>query len=418
MNERDVGEVVHKTIDLMSARAVREFSVPPATLIGPGAVARIGEAIAARGMRRVFVVIDAMLEQAGLAEGMFRSLRHHAIDAVVYRQKPGEPESETVEAIAVSLAEAGVDGVVAFGGGSTLDAVKGAVILAANPGWDVRRMADVLARSAGDPARIARRRLPFIAVPTTAGTGSEATNVTVITDSAERVKHLILHPDMIPDLAVIDACLTLRVPPNFTAATGIDALSHAIESYVATRATPLTRALAYRAMTLIGEALPVAVGQGSDVAARESMMLAAYMAGIAFSNAGLGLTHAMAHQIGPAYGIPHGVANAILLPPVMDFNRLVCKRAFAEIGHALSGRIMEPQQTIDYVRHLIAEIGLPTNLSDAGGRISDFSDFSRAALEDPSLTTNPRTASREQIVEVYMRALDGGRKTGDGALVS
>jgi alcohol dehydrogenase len=405
MNERDVGEIVYQTVDLMNAQAVREFSVPPATLIGPGAIARIGEAIAARGMGRVFVVIDAMLDQAGLAEGMFRSLRRHAVEAVVCRQKPGEPESETVEAIAARLAEACCDGVVAFGGGSTLDAVKGAVILAANPGGSIRRMAEVLKSSSGARAAM-RRRLPFIAVPTTAGTGSEATQVTVITDSAERVKHLIVHPDMIPDLAVIDACLTLRVPPHFTAATGIDALSHAIEAYVATRATPLTRALAYRAMTLIGEALPVAVGQGGDVAARESMMLAAYMAGIAFSNAGLGLTHAMAHQIGPAYGIPHGVANALLLPSVMDFNRLVCKRAFAEIGHALSGRLLEPEQAIEHVRCLIAEIGLPTNLRDAGGKVDDFADFARAALEDPSLETNPRTASPAQIVEVYRHALE------------
>jgi alcohol dehydrogenase len=406
MNERDVGEVVYQTIDLMSAQAVREFSVPPATLIGPGAIARIGEAIAARGLARVFVVIDAMLDQAGLAEGMFRSLKRHAIDFVVCRQKPGEPESETVEAIAVSLAEAKCDGVVAFGGGSTLDAVKGAVVLAANPGWNVRRMADALEASPNGQAPAARRRLPFIAVPTTAGTGSEATKVTVIIDSGERVKHLIVHPDMIPDLAVIDACLTLRVPPRFTAATGIDALSHAIEAYVATRATPLTQALAYRAMTLIGEALPVAVGQGSDVEARESMMLAAYMAGIAFSNAGLGLSHAMAHQIGPAYGIPHGVANAILLPSVMRFNQLVCKRAFAEIGHALSGRLLEPQEAIDHVRGLITEIGLPANLRDAGGKAADFADFARAALEDASIETNPRTASFEQIVEIYTHALE------------
>ncbi|MDR0577128.1 MAG: iron-containing alcohol dehydrogenase [Candidatus Accumulibacter sp.] len=390
----------------MNAQGTREFSVPPSTLIGPGAIARIGEAIAARGLGRVFVVIDAMLDEAGLAEGMFRSLKRHAVETLVCRQKPGEPESETVEAIAAELAEARCDGVVAFGGGSTLDAVKGAVMLAANPGWNVRRMADALGGVANGRADAARRRLPFVAVPTTAGTGSEATNVTVITDSAERVKHLIVHPDLIPDLAVIDACLTLRVPPRFTAATGIDALSHAIEAYVATRATPLTKALAYRAMTLIGEALPVAVGQGGDVQARESMMLAAYMAGIAFSNAGLGLTHAMAHQIGPAYGIPHGVANAILLPSVMRFNQLVCKRAFAEIGHALSGSLLEPPQAIDYVQRLIVEVGLPANLRGAGGQTGDFEGFARAALEDPSIGTNPRTASLEQIVEVYTHAFE------------
>ncbi|MDR1708993.1 MAG: iron-containing alcohol dehydrogenase [Candidatus Accumulibacter sp.] len=407
MNEQDIGGVVYQTIDLMSAREVREFSVPPSTLIGPGAIARIGEAIVQRGLTRVFVVIDAMLDEAGLAEGMFRSLRRQGVEFAVCRQKPGEPESETVEAIAGMLSDARCDGVVAFGGGSTLDAVKGAVVLAANPGWRVRQMAEALERSRTERGVAVRRRMPFIAVPTTAGTGSEATNVTVITDAKEHVKHLIVHPDMIPDLAVIDACLTLRVPPTFTAATGIDALTHAIEAYVATGAMPLTKALAYRAMTLIGQALPVAVGQGNDVEARESMMLAAYMAGIAFSNAGLGLSHAMAHQIGPAYGIPHGVANAVLLPAVMRFNRLVCKRAFAEIGHALSGDILEPQQTIDHVKNLIVEIGLPASFKEVGGKPEDFQRFACAALEDPSVKTNPRTASEKQIFEIYMRAMEG-----------
>jgi alcohol dehydrogenase len=406
MNEQDVSGIVHQTVDLMNSGAVRSFSVPPDTLIGPGAIARIGESIAARRIARVFVVIDAMLDQAGLAEGMYRSLRRHGIDCVVFRQKPGEPETTTVEMIAGDLAEARCDGAVAFGGGSTLDAAKAAIVLAANPDLRIGEMAAFLARSLTDPALVVRRRMPFIAVPTTAGTGSEATNVTVITDPADHVKHLIAHPDMIPDLAVIDACLTLGVPPHFTAATGVDALTHAIEAYVATRATPLTKALAYRAITLIGEALPVAVGQGSDVQARESMMLASYMAGIAFSNAGLGLSHAMAHRIGPAYGIPHGVANAIMLPSVMHFNRLVCKRAFAEIGHALSGSLLDPQQAIEHVQRLIVEIGLPANLREMGGKANDFSDFAHAALEDPSLETNPRTASQAQIMEVFRHAYE------------
>ncbi len=406
MNEQDVSGIVYQTVDLMNSQTVRSFSVPPDTLIGPGAIARIGEAIAARRIAHVFVVIDAMLDQAGLAEGMFRSLRRHDVGCTVYRQKPGEPETTTVEAIAEALAYARCDGVVAFGGGSTLDAAKAAIVLAANPELRIGEMAAFLERSLSDRSLVVRRRIPFIAVPTTAGTGSEATNVTVITDSADHVKHLIVHPDMIPDLAVIDACLTLGVPPHFTAATGIDALTHAIEAYVATRATPLTKALAYRAVTLIGEALPIAVGQGSDVRARESMMLASYMAGIAFSNAGLGLSHAMAHRIGPAYNIPHGVANAIMLPSVMHFNQLVCKRAFAEIGHALSGNILEAQQAIEHVQRLIVELGLPANLREAGGKTEDFAGFAQAALDDSCLETNPRTASQAQIAEVFRHAYE------------
>lgn len=397
MNDKDVAGIVYQAVDLLNARAVREFSVPPSTFIGPGGIARIGEAITARGIKNVFIVIDEMLDRMGLADSMYRALNTSGIAYAKYGQKPGEPDSATVEEIAQRVMESQCGGVVAFGGGSTLDAAKGAIVLAANPGLSVDQMA-------ADPARIANRRMPFIAVPTTAGTGSEATNATVIKSSTDHIKQLIIHPDLIPDLAVIDACLTLGVPPGFTAATGVDALTHAIEAYVAAYATPLTKALAYRAITLIGESLPIAVGQGKDVQARESMMLASYMAGIAFSNAGLGLCHAMAHQLGPAYDIPHGIANAILLPSVMNFNQLVCKKAFCEIGHALSGQILEPAQAIEYVHNLIVEVGLPANLREAGGKPEDFEGFAEAALEDPSLASNPRTVSKAQIIEVYQHA--------------
>jgi len=397
MNDKDVAGIVYQAVDMLNARAVREFSVPPSTFIGPGGIARIGEAITARGINNVFIVIDEMLDRMGLADSMYRALNNSNITYGKFCQKPGEPDTTVVEEIARCLMDSQCGGVVAFGGGSTLDAAKAAIVLAANPGLSVDDMAN-------EPSRIVNRRMPFIAVPTTAGTGSEATNATVIKNPVDHIKQLIIHPDLIPDLAVIDACLTLGVPPGFTAATGVDALTHAIEAYVAAYATPLTKALAYRAITLIGEALPIAVGQGKDVQARESMMLASYMAGIAFSNAGLGLCHAMAHQLGPAYDIPHGVANAILLPSVMHFNQLVCKQAFCEVGHALSGRIMQPKEAIEYVQNLIVEVGMPANLRDVGGDPEDFAEFANAALEDPSLASNPRTVSKAQVIEVYQHA--------------
>ncbi len=397
MNATDAASLIYQTVDLINARAVREFSVPPRTYIGPGAIAKIGDAIVERGFEKVFVLIDDTLEQLGLADVMYRALRASALDYEVYRQAPREPDTDMVETIGRHLGERSFDVVVAFGGGSILDAAKGAVVLAANP---TARIGDI----ARDPALITKRRMPFFAVPTTAGTGSEATNATVIIDPASHVKHLLIHPDMIPDLAVIDACLTLRTPPRFTAIAGVDAMTHAIEAYVAMHATPLTKALAYRALTLIGEALPVAVGQGNDVQARESMMLASYMAGVAFSNAGLGLCHAMAHQIGGAYDLPHGMANAVLLPSVMVFNQLVCKREFCEIGHALSGRILEPQQTIAHIQDLIVELGLPGNLKLPEVKPDDFDAFAESALNDPSITTNPRTVSKAQIVEVFKHA--------------
>ena len=168
----------------------------------------------------------------------------------------------------------------------------------------------------------------------------------MIITAENHIKLVLAHSQLLPDLAIIDACLTLGVPPHVTAMTGIDALTHAIEAYVASNVTPLTQALALRAITMISHALPIAVGQGHDIKAREDMMLASYMAGMAFSNAGLGLCHAMAHQIGAAYNIPHGKANAVMLPQVMRFNRPVCKQAYSEIGHALTQRPMTDMEPL------------------------------------------------------------------------
>jgi alcohol dehydrogenase len=396
LHEQDISRVVYRTLDLMNAQAIREFRLPPDTYIGAGAVACIGNAVAERGIRTVFIVIDEVVADLGLAEGIYRSLAQHDIRCCECRQPAGEPHSATVEKEAGRFIESGCEGMIALGGGSAIDAAKTIATLAANPGLTVR---DLL-----DPARIRNKRLALIAVPTTAGTGSEATSVAVITDAVSRHKQVIAHPTLTPDLALIDACLMLRVPPHVTAATGIDALTHAIEAYVATKATPPTRALSYQAIRQIGEALPVAVGRGDNVQARESMSLASYMAGVAFSNAGLGLTHSMAHQIGPRSNLPHGVANAILLPSVMRFNQLVCKKDFRDIGLALTGEIMAAHEVIDSVERLIRDVGLPAGLMEAGGKAGDFDAFAAEALKDYCIATNPRAASKEQIAEVYRRA--------------
>ncbi|MDR2696468.1 MAG: iron-containing alcohol dehydrogenase [Deltaproteobacteria bacterium] len=397
LEEQDVNRVVLRTLDLMNAQAVKEFRLPPDTYIGAGAIACIGEALAARGIRTVFIVIDSLVADLGLAEGMYRSLTHHGVRHREYFQPAGEPHSAFVEEEVGRFVESGCEGMIALGGGSAIDAAKAIAVLAANPGLAVR---DLL-----DPARIRNRRLPLIAAPTTAGTGSEATSITVITDTHSHHKQVIVHPDLTPDLALIDACLMLPVPPRVTAATGVDALTHSIEAYVATKATPLTRALAYQAIRQIGEALPVAVGRGDDVQARESMALASYMAGVAFSNAGLGLTHSMAHQIGPRYNLPHGIANAILLPSVMRFNQLVRKKDFCDIGLALTGEILSADETVDAVQRLIADVGLPVNLAEVGGNAEDFAAFAEEALSDYCIATNPRAVSREQVMAVYSHAL-------------
>lgn len=404
MQEREISQIITHTVDMMNALSVRQFSLPPNTYIGAGAIARTGEAIEKCGVHRVLVLTDELLEKMGLPEGMYRALDYSHIEYSVFCMPMGEPKSDDVEAAARQAAASGCGAIVAFGGGSALDAAKAVALLLANPGNSVSDLEDA--------EHILPRTMPLVAVPTTAGTGSEATTVTVITDSVRHVKRLLIHDSLMPDLAIIDACLMLGVPQHVTAATGMDALSHAIEAYVATGATSMTQALAYRAISLIGEALPIVVGKGSDVAAREAMALASYMAGIAFSNAGLGLCHAMSHQIGATYNIAHGVANAIMLPSVMNYNQLVCKKSYPEIGLALSGRMMDATETIRCVQQLIVDIGLPANLVEAGARKEDFPRFAEDALKDPCLAANPRTARKEEIVAVYLHAYNrAGRET-------
>ena len=396
-NQKSIEQIIHQTVDMMSVRSVRDFTIPPMTYIGAGAVSCIGQVISERcAVGKVFVVMDEIIEKLDLAAPMFRALKSRDIPWVEYIQPTGEPESKLVEEATRSFLQSGCDAIVAIGGGSALDAAKGIALLAAHP--------NMTARDMYDPANIVNKRVDFIAVPTTAGTGSEATNVTVITDSETRLKHLIAHPDLMPDLALIDACLMLKLPSSVTAATGVDALTHAVEAYVAQKATPMTRALAYQALRMIGDALPIVVGQGSNIQAREDMALASYMAGTAFSNAGLGLVHAMAHQVGAFYHIPHGVANALILPTVMCFNELVCKKDYADIGLALSGELMDAKSTIAYIQELIISVGLPANLAAVGVNVDDFEMLATQAMQDHTLPTNPRTVTHQQVVELFHHA--------------
>lgn len=396
MQVADLGQALYHALDLFNAREVQAFTVPPTTFIGAGAIARLGEATAARGYHRVFIVIDGYLLDQGLADTLFRSLRRHGVATECYRYAGGEPDSDTVEAAARQLADAKCDAIIAFGGGSVLDTAKSIAALAAHPGMRVASLATALVLPNG--------RMPLLLVPTTAGTGSEATNITVITDSVTGIKQVIVQPALIPDVAVIDACLTLGVPAPLTAATGIDALTHAIEAYLARGTNPLTQALAHRAITLIGRALPIAVGQGHDLTARQDMMLGSYLAGMAFSNAGLGLVHAMAHQIGARYHIPHGVANAMLLPSVLSFNRLVSTKAYRDLGYALSGEALNADELITAVTQLITDIGLPNGLCVPGLSPEAFPDLASAALSDTCLAGNPRTASHAEIIDIYRHA--------------
>jgi len=393
--QAELQTALFQAFDTLNLQRVKTFSVPPVTLCGLGALSACGQEAQARGVNHLFVMVDSFLHQAGLTAGLARSLAVKGVAMTVWLCPPGEPCVTDVCAAVAQLREAKCDGVVAFGGGSVLDAAKAVALLVTNPEQTLSEMTE---------SSVLRPRLPLIAVPTTAGTGSETTNVTVIIDAVSGRKQVLAHASLMPDVAILDAALTEGVPPQVTAMTGIDALTHAVEAYSALSATPFTDSLALGAIAMIGQALPKAVGYGHDLAARESMLLASCMAGMAFSSAGLGLCHAMAHQPGAALHIPHGQANAMLLPTVMAFNRMVCRERFRQIGRALIAKKTDDHEAIAAVEALIAEVGLSKRLSDAGAKPEHFSAWAQAAQEDICLRANPRTATREQIIDLYAAA--------------
>ena len=368
------------------------FQNPTRLIFGDGMIASLSKEIPA-GKKIMVTFGGGSVKKNGVYDQVIK-----ALEGRIVTEFWGIEANPTIETLRKAIAlgkEKQIDFLLAVGGGSVLDAAKAVALLVANPEQTLGEMTE---------HSELRPRLPLIAVPTTAGTGSETTNVTVIIDAVSGRKQVLAHASLMPDVAILDAALTEGVPPHITAMTGIDALTHAVEAYSARHATPFTDSLAMGAIAMIGEALPKAVGCGQDLAARENMLLASCMAGMAFSSAGLGLCHAMAHQPGAALHIPHGLANAMLLPTVMEFNRMVRRARFSQIGRALTGKKTDDREAIAAVRELIAEVGLTMRLTEAGATSAHYAAWAQAAQEDICLRTNPRTASREQIIELYAAA--------------
>lgn len=384
-----------QAFDTLNLQRMKVFNVPPVTLCGLGAIGACGQEARSRQLHHLFVMVDDFLHQLGMTAGLERSLAMKGVAMTIWPCPVGEPCITDVCAAVAQLQDSQCDGVVAFGGGSVLDAAKAVALLCTNPG---NKLAEMTEQSTLQP------RLPLIAIPTTAGTGSETTNVTVIIDSTTGRKQVLAHASLMPDVAILDATVTEGVPSHITAMTGIDALTHAIEAYSALNATPFTDNLAMGAIEMIRQSLPKAVGYGHDLAARENLLLSSCMAGMAFSNAGLGLCHAMAHQLGAALHIPHGLANAMLLPTVMTFNRMVCQERFSRIGRGLTNKKLDDRESISAVGELIAEVGLTTRLSDVGAKDEHYQAWAQAALNDICIRSNPRTVTQEQIIDLYRTA--------------
>lgn len=379
--------------------SVTVFQSPGRIVFGPGAVEHVGEEAARYGSRVLLVADRGLSQRTGLPERVKNILVKTGLQVKVFAEVEPDPSVETVEKGVVTAQEAGSDVILALGGGSTLDAAKGISIMLTNTGT----IADYEGKEPALPG------VPIIAVPTTAGTGSEVSRFTVITDHIRKIKMLIRGSALIPRVALLDPVLTVTMPPAVTAATGMDALTHAIEAYISKVAQPTTDLLALSAIKLISGNLVKAVMDGENLAARSNMLLGQMQAGLAFSNAATALVHAMSRPLGAYFGVPHGVANAILLTRVMEFNRPSCPEKFRDIAEAM-GEVVTgfPLREASYlavkaIRELFYETGLPRCLKEVGVNKDSISQLAQDASKSSSVLINPRQPTLDEIVNIYLQ---------------
>ncbi|NWA10556.1 L-threonine dehydrogenase [Pseudomonas gingeri] len=377
------------------------FFIPAVNIMGIDCLDEAMNAIRNYGFRKALIVTDAGLARAGVATRIAELLAMQDIDSLIFDGAKPNPSIDNVEKGLAALKDAGCDCVVSLGGGSPHDCAKGIALCATN-GGHIRDYEGV--------DRSARPQLPLIAINTTAGTASEMTRFCIITDESRHVKMAIVDRNVTPLLSVNDPALMVAMPKGLTAATGMDALTHAVEAYVSTAATPITDACAIKAIELISANLRLAVRDGSDLKARENMAYAQFLAGMAFNNASLGFVHAMAHQLGGFYDLPHGVCNAVLLPHVQIFNAAVCPQRLSDVARALGAEVAGlsaeegAQAAIVAIRSLSGDVEIPAGLRELGAKLQDIPVLAANALKDACGLTNPRAADQRQIEEIFRSA--------------
>lgn len=385
--------------------AVTQVRMPRLMLTGCGAFAEAPAEVGRLG-RRALVVTDPVMVKVGHVGRLVAGLEAAGVAVVIFDGVTGEPTDEMVAAGLAALRSHRADVVVAVGGGSPIDTAKGIAAMATNPGAIVDYMGF---------EKFVHKPLPLVAIPTTAGTGSEVTRFTIITDHARDVKMLIASAAVLPDVAVVDPELTVSSPRPVTAATGIDALTHAIEAYVSRKAQPFTDVLALSAMRRLAPNLKPAWANGGDLAARTENMLGATEAGIAFSNASVALVHGMSRPIGAVFHIAHGVSNAMLLPLVMEWSLPAAVDRYADVAAAMGcdvrglSREAAARTGIAFVRRLCRDLEIP-NMKAAGVDRDVLArrveKMAHDALVSGSPGNNPRVPTAAEIVELYWQAYE------------
>lgn len=380
---------------------VSEFRMPKSVLYGRNSLEKLGEQSKKLG-KRAFIVTDTIMEKLGYVEKCIQQLNKKSITVSTYNKVDAEPTNIHVLEVLSLCKEEKCDFIIGIGGGSCIDAAKAVAVLYTNGG----EVEDYVQKDID----IENNPLPLIAIPTTSGTGSEVTSVAVITNKKTDVKMMMKHPSFIPKVAIIDPVLTSSLPPQITAATGIDALCHAIEAYISKVSQPLTDVLALSAIESIMKYLRIAYEDGRNMEAREAMMIASLQAGIAFSNASVTLVHGMSRPVGALFHVPHGISNAILLPTVLEFTKTSAMKRLAKIGRSLNKDLYSnsDEEVADYmlgeIKKLCFDLRIP-NLKEYGIDEIEFenaiSKMASDAIESGSPANNPRVPSYDEIKELY-----------------
>ena len=382
------------------------FVLNETSYFGRGAREELAGEIKKRGFKKVFLVSDKSLVEAGVAKKVEDILTNAGIDYDLYSEIKPNPTIKNVTDGVEACKASNADVIVAVGGGSSMDTAKGISIVMTNPD-----RADI--KSLNGLSNTVNRGMPLIALPTTAGTAAEVTINYVITDEEREIKMVCVDPNDIPILAIIDSELMASMPKGLAAATGMDALTHAVEGYITKAHNEMSDMFHMKAIKLIFKYLTSAVNE-KDPEAVEMMGLAQYIAGMGFSNVGLGIVHSMAHQLGAVYDTPHGIANAMLLPTVMRFNgedpatAQRFREILCEIGRPDAANLND-QDVINTFVWMISElgksVGITTTIKDYGAKAEDFEMLAEKAMADPCKPGNPREVTKEDFIELFRRAM-------------
>jgi alcohol dehydrogenase class IV len=369
-----------------------EFRVPRVVIAGYGALARLAPETRALGGRKALVVTDPGVAKSGVLEKVTKPLAAEGIAFEVFDQVQPEPPIACAEAALAALKKSGADFVIGVGGGSSMDVAKVVAMLAVNGGE---------ARQYFGEGKVPKRGLPTVLIPTTAGTGSEVSPIAMLTDPAERLKKGIVSWNILADVAVVDPEMSRTTPPRVTAATGMDALTHAIEGMFSVMANPVCDGICLESAHLIATYLPRAFKNPDDMEAREGMAVASMMAGMVLGNSSVTIVHALAYPLGARYNVPHGVANSVMLVSVMEFNKDVCRLALERLAEAM-GANPSADIAIETVRRLSREVGMNIPLRELGVTADALHDMAVDTSKISRLMAkNPKRATVEDLEAMY-----------------